>query len=60
MENQRWILSSSPPTVAKFVIPVLLYYIVTLIVPANWETGPGGKLCDMWSVCVCVLEREQL
>lgn len=36
------VVSSSLPIVAKFAIPVLLYYIVTLIVAANWETGPGG------------------
>lgn len=33
--------SSFPVIVAKFVIPVLLCYIVTLIVEANWENGPG-------------------
>lgn len=32
---------------AKFVIPVLLYYIVTLIVAANWEMGPGDTSVTM-------------
>lgn len=35
----RQVLSSSLPIVAKFVIPVLLYYIVTLIEVVNWEMG---------------------
>lgn len=37
----RYSLPSYPVIVAKFVIPVLLYHIVTLIVAANWEMGPG-------------------
>lgn len=38
LEGKREVVSSVIQ--AKLVIPVLLCYIVSLIVAANWETGP--------------------